>query len=148
MKYLASAKLIKTCLVVSILYTVSGCSATGDSYTMYGELPTYQPNDALLSCEDISTEISLINTAMGDMGNSIVELGGSEKSLGTMSAFSYIPDITSALGTIRGQGSSTFIPMAPSLLNQDVIEMKRVSKTFQKRKDFLIHKSYAQLCMS
>lgn len=136
MKFLTIMMLFKTCISVLILQTLSGCSIKGDAYTMYTELPTHQPNDPMLSCEQLDHELSLVNAAIDDMSHSIVKLEESEKSLGVMSSLSVV------------QGDYAPIPMAPFLLNQDVVKMKHVRHTFQKRSDFLIQQFYTKGCAS
>jgi hypothetical protein len=144
MNCLTKRLLFKTCIFISVLQSVTGCSTANEGYTMYDELPTHQPNDPLLSCQQIGHELSLIDTAIKDMNNSITEMEKLEKSIGVMSSSSYMTGPAVSLSTM----ATSSISMAPSMINQDVAKLKLAASSFEKRKDFLNQQVHANLCLA
>ncbi|MCP4270707.1 MAG: hypothetical protein GY781_01895 [Gammaproteobacteria bacterium] len=143
MNCLTKLLLLKTCIFIAVLQSLTGCSTANDGYTMYDELPTHQPNDPLLSCNELGHEISLIDAAIKDMNNSIVELEDAEKSIGAMNSSSYMTGPAASLSTM----ATTSIPTAPSVINQDIADLKRAASSFEKRKEFLNQQVNANLCL-
>jgi hypothetical protein len=143
MNCLTKRLLFKTCIFIAVLQSVTGCSTANDGYTMYGEVATHQPNDPLLSCQQLNRELSLIDAAIKDMNNSIVAMEKFEKSVGVMSSSSYMTGPAVSLSTM----ATSSISMAPSMVNQDIAKLKLAASSFEKRKDFLNQQVYANLCL-
>jgi len=110
---------------------------------MYDELPTHQLNDPMLSCQQLGRELSLIDAAIKDMNNSIMEMEKLDKSIGVMNSSSYMTGPAVSLGTM----ATTSIPMAPSTINQNVAKLKRSANSFEKRRDFLNQRVHENLCL-